>query len=153
MDGFFTALQYWHWLIVGVSFIVIEVLLPGTFFLWMGVSAGVTGLLLLALPDFDWRYQMLVFSGLSIVSIYVGRKFWRPGAIETDLPFLNRRGDQHIGRVYRLEEAVRNGRGKARVGDSLWLVSGEDMPAGTEVKVTAVEGTVLQVERTQTDEG
>jgi hypothetical protein len=69
------------------------------------------------------------------------------------LPFLNRRGDQHIGRVYRLEEAVRNGRGKARVGDSLWLVSGEDMPAGTEVKVTAVEGTVLQVERTQTDEG
>ncbi len=152
MDGFFTELQYWHWLIAGVGLVVIELLLPGTFFLWMGVSAGVTGLLLLVLPEFDWQYQMLVFSGLSILSIYVGRKFWRPGAIATDRPFLNRRGDQHIGRVYRLEEAIQAGRGKARVGDSLWLVSGEDMPAGTEVKVTAVEGTVLQVERTTTEE-
>ena len=152
MDGFFTEIQYWHWLIAGVGLVVLELLLPGTFFLWMGVSAAVTGLLLLGLPRLDWQYQMLVFSALSILSIYVGRKFWRPSAVATDRPFLNRRGDIHIGRVYRLEDAIRNGRGKARVGDSLWLVSGDDMPAGTEVKVTAVESTVLHVERTDKQE-
>ncbi|MDP6952344.1 MAG: NfeD family protein [Alphaproteobacteria bacterium] len=148
---FFTEVQYWHWWIAGVAFIILEILLPGTLFLWLGVSAGVTGLLLLALPEFDWRYQMLVFSALSIVSIYVGRKFWRPGQVETDRPDLNRRGDQHIGRVYTLAEPISNGRGRARVGDSLWLVAGEDMPVGTEVKVIDVDGTVLNVERVEAE--
>jgi len=91
--AFFTEVQYWHWWIAGVTFMIIGALLPGTLFLWFGVSAGVTGLLLLAMPEFDWRYQMLVFSALSIVSIYVGRKSWRPDHVENDRPDLNRRTD------------------------------------------------------------
>ncbi len=91
--AFFTEVQYWHWWIAGVTFMIIGALLPGTLFLWFGVSAGVTGLLLLAMPEFDWWYQMLVFSALSIVSVYVGRTSWRPGHVENDRPDLNRRTD------------------------------------------------------------
>lgn len=145
-NSFFTELQYWHWWILGVGLVALEMLVPGTFFLWLGVSAGVTGVLLLVLPDFDWQYQIIVFSVLSVGSIYIGRKVWRPTHADTDQPSLNRRGAQYVGRVVKLAEPIANGRGKARVGDSLWLVAGADQPAGAEVKVTGVEGTVLQVE-------
>jgi membrane protein implicated in regulation of membrane protease activity len=147
MDGFFTELQYWHWWIAGVALVVIEILVPGTFFLWLGVSAGVTGLVLLVLPSFDWHYQILLFSALSVGSIYVGRKFWRPGAEPTDEPALNRRAQQYVGRVVSLAEPIKGGRGRARIGDSLWLVAGDDMPVGTEVRIVGVEGTVLRVAR------
>ena len=147
MDSFFTELQYWHWWIAAVALVAIEVLVPGTFFLWLGVSAGVTGLVLLVLPALDWQYQILVYSVLSVGSIYVGRKVWRPGAEPTDEPTLNRRGQQYVGRIVSLAESIRGGRGRARIGDSLWLVAGDDMPVGTEVRVVGVEGTVLQVAR------
>ena len=145
METFLTELQYWHWWIAGVGLVAVEVLLPGTFFLWLGVSAGLTGLVLLVLPEFDWHYQVLMFSVLSVGSIYAGRKLWRPGAESTDEPALNRRAMQYVGRVVTLEKAIAGGRGKARIGDSLWLVAGEDLPVGTEVRVTGVDGTVLKV--------
>ena len=145
-NSFFSELQYWHWWIIGVGLVALEMLVPGTFFLWLGVSAGVTGFLLLAMPDLAWQYQIIVFSVLSVGSIYIGRKVWRPSLGDTDEPALNRRGAQYVGRVVKLAEPITNGRGKARVGDSLWLVAGADQPAGAEVKVTGVEGTVLQVE-------
>ena len=145
-SSFFTELQYWHWWIIGVGLVALEMLVPGTFFLWLGVSAGVTGVLLLILPELAWQYQIIVFSLLSVGSIYIGRKVWRPTHGDTDEPALNRRGAQYVGRVVKLAEPISNGRGKARVGDALWLVEGDDQPVGTEVKVTGVEGTVLQVE-------
>ncbi|HEX9646970.1 MAG TPA: NfeD family protein [Alphaproteobacteria bacterium] len=147
MDSFLTEVQYWHWWIAGVALVALEMLVPGTFFLWLGVSAGITGLVLLVLPALDWQYQILVYSVLSVGSIYVGRKVWRPGAEPTDEPALNRRGEQYVGRIVRLAEPIAGGRGRARIGDSLWLVAGEDMPVGTEMRVVGVKGTVLEVAR------
>jgi inner membrane protein len=45
-----------------------------------------------------------------------------------------------------LSEPIQNGRGKARIDDSVWRVEGADLPAGTQVKVMAVDGAILKVE-------
>ena len=37
-------------------------------------------------------------------------------------------------------------RGKARIDDTVWRVEGSDLPAGTQVRVTAVDGAILKVE-------
>jgi hypothetical protein len=66
---------------------------------------------------------------------------------DSDLPDLNIRGQQYIGRSLVVEQAIQNGRGKVRVGDSLWAAEGPDTPAGARVTVTAARGTVLVVER------
>jgi membrane protein implicated in regulation of membrane protease activity len=58
---------------------------------------------------------------------------------------LNRRGEQKIGQRYVLAEAIVHGRGKAKVGDGLWLVSGPDLPVGAMVEVVGVDGTTLVV--------
>ncbi len=145
-SSFFAELQYWHWWIAGVALVALEMVVPGTFFLWLGVSAGLTGVLLLVLPELAWQYQIIVFSVLSVGSIYIGRKVWRPTYGDTDEPDLNRRGARYVGQVVKLAEPISNGRGKARVGDTLWLVAGDDQPVGAEVRITGVEGTVLRVE-------
>jgi membrane protein implicated in regulation of membrane protease activity len=45
-----------------------------------------------------------------------------------------------------LLEPISGGYGRARVGDSVWKVSGPELPAGTRVRVTGADGTVLTVE-------
>jgi membrane protein implicated in regulation of membrane protease activity len=75
------------------------------------------------------------------------RRFFRVEAAHTDQPDLNVRGQQYVGRSLVVEQAIQNGRGKVRVGDTLWQAEGPDAPVGTRVTVTATRGTVLVVER------
>lgn len=142
-------LRFWHWWILGIVLLGLEILIPGTFFVWMGVSAGVVGAILLFAPGFAWQGQVLVFAVLSVVAV-VGWRFWlRRHPIRTADPTLNVRGAQYVGRVVTLAEPLVNGVGKARVGDTLWRVTARgdaDLPVGTRVRVTGVDGATLVVE-------
>ena len=138
--------DFWHWWILALALIIAETLLPGTFFLWMGVSALVLGVIAWLIPAMGWEIQLMLFAVLSLVSIVGWRMYQRKHPDETDQPSLNRRGEQYIDRVFTLETAIENGFGKVRVGDTLWRVKGGDLAAGTKVKVTAADGIVLVVE-------
>lgn len=140
-------LNYWHWWILGVLLIVLEVLAPATFFLWMGIACGVVGFILLLEPSLGWQYQFMVFSVFSIVSIAASRLYLRRRPIATDRPTLNRRGEQYIGRQFTLQHPIVNGTGKIQVDDSTWKIHGEDCDVGTQVRVTGVDGTILLVEK------
>lgn len=138
-------LNQWHWWILAVALVILEVFAPGAFFLWLGIAAGVVGGLVYLMPHISWEYQILIFSVLSVVSIVVWRKFFRTSPTDTDQPALNRRGEQYVGRLFTLEEPIVNGLGKIRVDDSTWKIHGDDCTAGTRVEVTGVDGTVLRV--------
>jgi len=68
---------------------------------------------------------------------------------ESDHPLLNKRGSQYIGRVFSLYKPIENGEGKIKVDDSIWKVHGEDCDIKTRVKVTAIRGTVFDVEKVE----
>ncbi len=138
-------LDYWHWFILAVVLVTLEVFSPGVFFIWMGLAAGVVGVILLAVPDLGWQYQLLIFAAFSVTDILVARLILQRHPIKTDQPNLNRRGEQYRGRIFTLEEPIVNGEGKIRVDDSTWKIRGTDCPAGTQVKVTGVDGVVLQI--------
>ncbi|MDJ0943765.1 MAG: NfeD family protein [Kiloniellales bacterium] len=140
-------IEFWHWWIAGVALVIIEVFAPGAIFMWMGISAGIVGAMLLAVPDISWQVQFLVFAVLSVGSIAGWRVYHKRNPTESDQPSLNRRGEQYVGRVFTLQDGITNGTGVVRVDDSRWKIEGEDLPAGTKVRVTGVEGTVLKVER------
>ena len=139
-------LTYWHWWILALALLVLEVFAPGAVFLWMGVGAGIVGVILLLAPDLGWEYQLMIFAIFSVVSIAAWRMFIRKHPTETDKPSLNRRAEQYVGRVFTLSEPIVNGTGKIRVDDSSWKVSGVDCDANTRVKVVSVDGTILKVE-------
>lgn len=137
---------YWHWLLLGVVLIVLEMFAPGVLFLWMGLAAGVVGLVLLLVPELSWEAQWLLFGALSIVSVIAARALLKRDQAQTDQPTLNRRGEQYVGRTFTLSEPIVNGNGKIRVDDSTWKVHGDDCAAGTQVRVSGVDGAVLRVE-------
>jgi len=141
------SLNFWHWFILAVVLIVLEVFAPGTIFLWLGIAAAVVGVLLYFAPDLGWEYQLMVFAIFSIVSIAAWRVYLKRHPTRTDRPNLNRRGEQYVGRSFTLEHPIVNGLGKITVDDSTWKVRGPDCEAGTHVKITGVDGTVLLVEK------
>jgi membrane protein implicated in regulation of membrane protease activity len=139
----------WSWILLGAILLSAEIVLPGFFLLWIGVAALLTGTISFQLWDtgfWVWQFQVVVFLGLSILSAVLGKKLLDRGDAETDEPLLNRRDEQLIGRTATLEEGIFEGRGRIRIGDTLWRVSGPDLPAGTRVRVVAARGGDLTVE-------
>jgi membrane protein implicated in regulation of membrane protease activity len=113
--------------------------------IWFAASALIVGGLLLVLP-LPWQLQLVIFAVLGFAAIGLWRKYRPASDTDSDQPALNRRGVHYIGQSYTLAEPLRNGSGKAQIGDSVWLVRGTDLPAGSRVKVIGVEGAVLIVE-------
>lgn len=142
------ALEFWHWLIFGVLLMALEVLAPAMLLLWFGFGAIAAGLLLWVFPSLGFGLQILVFAVVSLVSVFGWRKSrFREENVTSDTPDLNNRLHSHIGKEYVLTDAVINGRGSIRVGDTAWRVAGADMPSGTRVRVTGVDGVMFTVEK------
>ena len=138
---------HYLWWILALLLIASEVLLPGYFLLWIGIAAAAMGVLVWLLPPMGLLLQAVLFALLAFAACVLYARLLRP-RLERREPGserLNRRGEQMIGQRYELVEPIVNGRGKARVGDGQWLVSGPDLPLGATVEVLAVEGTTLQV--------
>ena len=143
MIEFLQDLEFWHWLVLGVALAIIEVFAPGAFLLWLGISAAIVGGVLWVVPGMSWELQLLFFAILSVASVVVARRYLTAHPLETDLPNLNQRGQQYVGRIFTLIEPVVNGRGKIQVDDSTWKITCEDCEAGTKVVINGVEGVVL----------
>ena len=139
-------IQFWHWLIIGVIMICIEMVLPAAYFLWMGIAAFIVGLLLLAIPSMPLLIQVIIFGVISVVSVVLYKRYQLANPREKLQPNLNKRGQQYVGRMFTLDEAIVNGVGKIKVDDSTWKVQGHDLPSGSKVRVVSVEGTILNVE-------
>ncbi len=137
---------YWHWLILAVALIILEILMPGAYFLWMGVSAAAVGCAMFIFPEMPWLTQILIFAALSVITVVIYKTHQKKNPTVTDEPALNRRGEQYIGRTLILTEAIVNGSGKTKVDDSTWNVTGADMEVGESVRVVAIEGSTFKVE-------
>lgn len=137
---------YWHWLALGGVLVIVEAFAPGFLFVWLGFAALAVGLALLVWPSLGFSIQLLLFAVLAVASIFAWR-YWQGSRISpSDQPHLNRRGAQYVGRRAVLVEPIVNGRGRAKLGDTSWQVSGPDLPAGRVVEITGLDGTVLEVE-------
>ena len=145
MIEFASTLQWWHWWIAAAALGIAEAMAPGAVAIWFAAAAAVVGALLLVIP-MPWQLQLVLFGALSIGALAFWR-YWKRSHPETsELPHLNQRAAQYIGETYVLSEPIVQGYGKARVGDGAWKVRGPDLPVGTRVRVTSVEGVVLIVE-------
>jgi membrane protein implicated in regulation of membrane protease activity len=137
---------HYLWWILALLLIAFELVLPGYFMLWIGFAAALMGVLLLIAPGLSLLAQALAFALLAFASCLLYWRWVRPRLQRAGAGgLLNRRAAQLIGQRYVLVEPIINGRGKAQVGDSQWLVSGDDLPLGRTVEVVAVEGATLKV--------
>ncbi|MEM7401516.1 MAG: NfeD family protein [Pseudomonadota bacterium] len=146
MNELVTNLQYWHWWVLGIVCLTLEIFAPGAVFIWFSVSAAVLGFILLFIPDLSWQWQIAIFGVLSLLTI-IGWRQYRIKVPEADVhPTLNKRGEELVGRVFTLTAPITNNYGKINVDDTMWKVYGTDCDAGQKVKVTSLNGTVLNVD-------
>ncbi|QOV69890.1 NfeD family protein [Citrobacter sp. BDA59-3] len=138
---------YIFWLSLGGLLLAAEMLGGNGYLLWSGVAAVVTGLLVWLVP-FGWELQGAIFAVLTLIAAWLWW-LWLSRRVRDQKPAdasLNQRGQQLVGRRFILDNALVNGRGHMRVGDSSWPVSaGSDLPAGSKVEVIAVEGITLHI--------
>jgi inner membrane protein len=140
-------LLFWHWWVAGLILVTVEAFFPGAFFLWIGVSALVVGTLLWALPGLGILTQVILFAVIAIGSVLAWRRF-RPGqSASIAQSGLNDRGSLYTGRSFTLDTPIVNGIGQLRVDDGQWRIAGPDLPAGSRVRVIAVQGATLNVEK------
>jgi membrane protein implicated in regulation of membrane protease activity len=135
----------WAWIVAGLVLLALELVAPGGFLLWMGISGIVTGLVVLFWA-IGWPLQWLIFGVMSLVSIALWVRWTRSRPTPTDRPHLNQRAEQFIGQEAVLEQAIEQGFGRVALGDTVWRVAGVDLPAGQRVRIVGYEGAVLKVE-------
>lgn len=136
---------YWGWLTAGMILMVLEVITPGIFFMWIGIGAFITGFIAFLAPNLSPEVLGAIFAVLSVIAVIVGKKI--VAKKEPPETTLNNRMNSYIGQTFQAYEAFKDGRGKVSVGDSLWLALAKtDIPTDTAVKVIGVKGTYLEVE-------
>jgi inner membrane protein len=141
-----TLQQHWFWLSLGFILGAVEMIAPGFFLMWLGLAAIIVGLLAWLLPGMSIAMQVAFFAILSVLTVYAGKKFLKDNPIESDDPMLNNRGARLTGEIVTVIEAITDGHGRVKVGDSDWNARGADAAAGAKVRVIGADGAVLLVE-------
>ncbi len=131
------------WLVGGVVLLVVEVLAPGVFMMWLGLAAiGTGGVTLWFEPGIGW--QVVAYAVFAAVSLSAGLRLrgMRKSAV------LNTAQAGLVGRKARVLTADDVGL-RVRVGDSDWtarLAHGAAMPVpGVVLRVVGVDGTTVVV--------
>ncbi|WP_395636188.1 NfeD family protein [Sphingorhabdus sp.] len=140
-----TISTHWFWLSLGLLLGVAELVAPGFFLMWLGLAALIVGGLDYFLP-ITVAYQVAMFAILSVLTVFAGKKFLQKNPIETEDANLNDRGARLTGEIVTVVEAITNGHGRVKVGDSVWSARGVDAAIGSRVRVTGADGAVLLVE-------
>ncbi|MBP6596911.1 MAG: NfeD family protein [Arenimonas sp.] len=133
------------WAAAALILIAAEAMAPGVFMLWLGLAAAAVFVILLVLPGVPPIWQAIAFVLLSFVSIAVYMKYFRGRGRPSDQPLLNRRGEQLVGKVYALDQAIVDGQGRLKIGDAFWAAEGPDLPQGARVRVVSAHNMSLQV--------
>ena len=148
-DNLVVELGPWSWWLLGLVLLAAELVLPGFFLVWIGLAGIIVGAFSLLFWDsafWVWQVQWLVFAAVAVIVALLGRRYFYNNNQVTDEPFLNQRGASLVGRTATLGEPISEGRGRIRLDDTYWTVTGPDLPVGTRVKVVASNGRDLTVE-------
>lgn len=143
MQQFFPFLGGWTWWVIAGLLLLVELMLPGVFFMWLAAAAAVVGVVDI-FADLSWQIEIAAFAVLSVLFVLFVRPRLQmsPGTVTN----LNQRMNDYVGRAYVLDEPIVHGRGKVRIDDTLWVVTGADRGKGEWVKVMAIDGSRLIVE-------
>lgn len=137
------------WLVLGIGLLVVEMLSGTMFFLFLSAGAFLVALLAWLTP-LGPEWQAVLFAGAAAASTLAWYRL-RPNPQDrveqlAGARDLNNRLARFVGREVALEQGIVNGRGRVRLDDSYWDVSGVELPAGARVRVVGVDGMTLRVE-------
>lgn len=143
-------LAYWHWVVLGVLLMLLEIFLPTFTALWFGAGAVIVGLIVLLFPGLSVAVQMTLWTAFSAVLTWAWFKYLKPLAIDRTKAGLSLEAIVgEVGQV--ITVPMENRRGMLRfpapvLGSDEWsFISDQELAAGDRVRVTDVSGNSLMV--------
>jgi membrane protein implicated in regulation of membrane protease activity len=139
-----SEIAWWAWIVLAGVLALAEMVAPGSYLMWIALGAAVTAIA--GATGMALEGQLAVFAIATAVSCIGGSFVYR--AMESNRDggvALNAPRRSMIGARGSVSQAFVNGRGKVRIGDTVWLADGPDLPEGTPVVVAGVRGTRLDV--------
>src|SRR5262245_54852190 len=144
-------LLWWHWLVLGIVLVLLELAIPSFFVIWFGLGAIIVGIALLAFPAFTFAWQILLWVVCSVIFVVLWFKVFRAGRHKTHAGMSKAAVLGEIGVVTREMRPFAKGQirfQKPILGDELWeSIADEEIRVGERVKVLDVEGNILKVGR------
>ena len=68
MWSWIVSLGSWNWFILAALLLLLEVLMPGVFMLWLGLSAILVGIISTAIA-WSWQSQVIAFAIFAILAL------------------------------------------------------------------------------------
>ena len=104
------SLGAWNWFILAALLFLLEIIAPGSFMMWLGLSAIVVGAISVFI-DWSWQAQLIAFAVFAVAAIPAWRHFARKVERPVERPFLNRRAEGYVGREFTLDKPIVGGVG------------------------------------------
>lgn len=136
----------WWWAIGGAIVLILEVLAPGFFLMFIGGAAILTGMVALAL-DLSLAAQLILFVIASAVAVIAGKRYYGEKGVDNLASGINNPSKRLHGRSATVIDPVDAHGGRVKLGDSEWIARGGPAAAGERVLVVEVDGSCLVVER------
>ncbi len=138
-------LEYWHWWILALVFLIFEVLGFSGFLLGAVVAAVATGLVALVAPV-GWEVQITLFGIMAVVFTVVYWKKFRRFNQKTDQEGLNTVEQRLMGKHGSVVKVLSSTEVKIQIGDTLWTATADtEHQEGDKVTVSKVVNQVPHV--------
>lgn len=142
-------LLWWHWVVLGIALMLLELAVPTFFLIWFGAAAVAVGLMLAALPALSLTWQILAWIVISLVLIWGWFRIFKPGFYKTRAGMSKGSLIGEIGLVTKDIRPYEKGQirfQKPILGDDVWeALAEEEIRMGERVRVLDVEGNILKV--------
>lgn len=143
-------MEWWHfWIIVGLILLIVEIFTPGFILASFGIAGIFTAIF--AAFGFGFKMQLLIFGIFTLIIFFTIRPLLKKYFYRYDDPL---RTNVHglIGRTGKVLEEINNAEnhGRVQIGGEDWRARSKNeevIAAGTLVKVVAIEGATVFVEK------
>ena len=142
MEMLFENLNFMHWLVLGLSLIILELFLWTVFLLWIGASAITVSIFFYLMPETAWPIQLLIFVALSLASTFLAKRYYPVKTVDDEL---HEKAKTYIGKECKVS-SIDDGAIKVKIGNSLWFAKGTELSVGQTVKIIDVESSTFIVE-------
>jgi membrane protein implicated in regulation of membrane protease activity len=141
---------YWHWIVLGIALMAIEILLPSFVALWFGAAAVVVGVLLVFIPSLSVAIQVVLWVIFSILFTWLWFRIMQPLAVDKTKAGLSREAIVgEIGQVLAAPTTERRGTLRFSVpilGADEWpFICSDAVASGDRVRVSDISGNDLIV--------
>ena len=138
----FENLNFMHWLVLGLSLIILELFLWTVFLLWIGASAITVSIFFYLMPETAWPIQLLIFVALSLASTFLAKRYYPVKTVDDEL---HEKAKTYIGKECKVS-SIEDGAVRVQIGSSLWFAKGTELSVGQTVKIIDVESSTFIVE-------